>query len=531
MSQITDIFKGAPGLVEISHSLRAQERIYTEVFNDAPLMSRAIAAYFAKEIRRTQSENRQIVLGLISDSTPLFLYQELVRLHQQEALSFKNVVVFLSTEYLMLPPEHIQAHHCILREKLIKHIDIPESQVNYPPIQFSLEEADQHARIYEEKIEKVGGIDIQLMGVGLNGRLTYNEPHSSPFSATRVISLSRSSIGDLEEDFHGVENVPRFAITLGIATLLRAKTIIVFAIGEGKAEICSRIIEEPEHPLLPCSYLQRAPQTIFVMDKPAANLLKRYVCPWSVKGEKGMMLHYDAKLTKKAVFWLAQKLQKPILSLTGEDYHKNGLRQLIQQNDGSFMAVNEQVFCALAETLTVWPGGGAPPHMRDNITRLSVKATHQKRILIFSPHPDDDVICMGATMAKMVQQGHDVHTAYQTSGSNAVFDFDASKNAYFVSELMREFQMKDADLAKSTFDEILNEEKTHAPGTRYSAKMNMVKTLTRRGEARWAALICGLQGDHIHHLDLPFYDKKVPLGPEDIKIVKDLIDSIKPDQI
>ncbi len=504
------------------------ERIPCQVYENAEDAAIAIALYIANAARQKAKKGETLVLGLATGSTPVGIYDELVRMHRYDGLSLANVATFNLDEYFPMNPDELQSYVRFMNEHLFDLVDISRSNVHIPDGRVAAENVSAFCSDYENKIRKLGGIDIQILGIGRTGHVGFNEPGSSKNSRTRMITLDKVTRADAASDFFGEENVPRRAITMGVGTILDAREIFIVAFGEHKAPIVARAVEGEMRSAVSASFLQEHPCARFIMDRAASESLVRSQCPWLVE-----KIGWSVLSIRKAVIWLAQELKKPILKLTEEDYNEEGLQELLAEH-GPAYEINIRVFRHLQSTITGWPGGkpdklkqpGDRPQPHDDI--------FPKRVLVFSPHPDDDVISMGGTLTRLVDQGHDVHVAYQTSGNIAVFDDDAIRFCEFVSEFNRQF---DIDATRTNeleqhIDEFL---RNKSAGQVDSNQVQAIKGLIRRGEARAATRCCGVQGDHLHFLDMPFYEtgkvKKKPLSPEDVQIVVELFIKHKPHQI
>ena len=504
------------------------EKIPCNVFRNAKDASSYVAHQIADTIRQLTAAGKMCVLGLATGSTPVSVYDELVRLHREEGLSFRNVVTFNLDEYFPMQPEALQSYVRFMREHLFDHVDIAPENMHIPDGTQNEENVLEFCRGYEQAINDAGGIDIQLLGVGRTGHIGFNEPGSGRESRTRLITLDIVTRRDAASDFFGEENVPRRAITMGVGTILEARQIYLMAFGEGKASIVAQAIEGEVSKSIAASFLQEHQNAKFVLDEAAAERLTRYRCPW-VLGD----FQWDEAVTRKAVIWLAQHLKKPILKLTAEDYNEEGMQDLLARH-GSAYDINLSVFRYLQSTITGWPGG-KPAHARlPGDRRRSHDDIFPKRILIFSPHPDDDVISMGGTFNRLVDQGHEVHVAYQTSGNIAVFDDDVIRFADFIEEFNETFGLP-SDRSKEILADMQQALKFKLPGQIDSPQVQTTKSLIRRGEARTAARVFGVSAERLHFLEMPFYEtgrvRKKPLGEQDIAITVDLLQKLQPHQI
>lgn len=514
-------------MATISHTPEARqyEKIPTRVFNSSDEASKKVAAEIIDLIREKEKQNEYAVLGLSTGSSPTGVYDELVRMHKEEGFSFKNVITFNLDEYYPMDPQAHQSYVRFMNEHLFDHIDIKKENIHIPDGTIKREEVYRFCREYEEKIEKAGGIDIQLLGIGRTGHIGFNEPGSTKDSLTRLTTLDKFTRQDAASDFFAEENVPRRAITMGVGTILKSKRVVLLAWGEGKAEIIQTAIEGEVTSQVPASFLQEHENSEFILDEAAASELARIKTPWLVRS-----CDWDDALTRNAVVWLSSRIDKPVLKLTDEDYNENGLGELVTEY-GSSYDINIKVFNQLQNTITGWPGG--KPNADDS-ERPERAKPFPKRAILFSPHPDDDIISMGGTFLRLVDQGHDVHVAYQTSGNIAVFDDDALRFADFVRDYSSQF-----DLAESEAEKMLREVRefieSKKPGQVDSDEVKNIKGLIRRGEAKAAARYVGLKDEQIHFMNMPFYEtglvRKKPLSDEDIQITVDLLRKVKPHQI
>lgn len=503
----------------------SREKIPAQIFENSEKASAFVAAEIANLIRTRQQEGKPCVLGLATGSTPTRVYAELIRLHQQEGLSFKNVHTFNLDEYYPMQPTALQSYVRFMNELLFDHIDIPKHQINIPDGTLPKDQVARFCRDYESKINQLGGIDLQVLGIGRTGHIGFNEPGSSEKSLTRMITLDHITRLDAASDFFGEENVPTKAITMGVGTIMRSRRIIMMAWGEGKAPVVNKAVEGPVTDQIPSTFLQHHPDTLVVLDTAAAGHLTRVRMPWLLDS-----VTWDDKLVRKAVVWLCQTVNKPILKLTNNDYMEHGMGDVITEF-GSAYNVNIKVFNQLQHTITGWPGGKPDA---DDSHRPERAKPFPKRAIIFSPHPDDDVISMGGTFIRLVDQGHEVHVAYQTSGNIAVFDDDAVRFADFVRDYNEAFGLS-VDQGKKFYEKVLRDIKNKKPGDPDTAEVLLIKGMIRRGEAKAGCRYTGIPDTQAHFLDMPFYEtgkvKKKPLSEEDISIVAELIRKIKPHQI
>ncbi|HDZ03996.1 hypothetical protein LCGC14_0132600 [marine sediment metagenome] len=491
------------------------EKIHNVIFQDSNEASIQVAHEIATLIKKRQGQKRDCVLGLATGSSPIRVYEELVRMHKEEGLSFKNVVTFNLDEYLPMEPNNIQSYFYFMHEHLFNHVDIPEKNIHIPDGTVSIEKTTAYCLGYERKIKEYGGLDFQLLGIGRTGHVGFNEPGSHFNSGTRVITLDHITRVDAAPSFLGIDNVPRKAITMGISTVRKAKRIVLLGWGQNKANIIKKTIEGEISSHVPATYLQQHDNCTFVLDTGAGSELTRNKTPWLVDA-----CEWTEELRSKAIVWLCENTGKTILSLTDKDYNDNGMADLLATEDA--YDLNIKMFNKLQHTITGWPGG--KPNADD--THRPERATPaKKRVIIFSPHPDDDVISMGGTFDRLVEQGHDVHIVYQTSGNIAVSDTDARKYAEIA------MQINPSDAAKNIIESISEKNETRID----SPEVRNLKGKIRRGESYAATRYMGLQDENVHFLDLPFYEtgtiKKKNLSDADIKIVVDIIKKIKPHQI
>lgn len=501
------------------------EKVPAQVFGDAKTASKYAADEIADLIREKEKKGEQAVLGLATGSTPTQLYDELVRMHRKEGLSFRNVVTFNLDEYYPMEPDSIHSYVHFMNEYLFNHIDIKKENIHIPDGTLDRDKVYQYCQDYEAKIDAFGGIDIQILGIGRTGHVGFNEPGSSINSKTRLIALDSLTILDAASGFFGVENVPRRAITMGVGTILKSGRIFLLAWGEGKADVVQKAIEGEITPQIPATFLQKHENVEFLLDDASSAELTRTKTPWLVGPIK-----WDDHLLRKAVVWLSLYLGKPILKLTDEDYSENGMNDVLT-DIGRAYNVNIRIFNEIQHTITGWPGG--KPNAEDTY-RPERREPHPKRVLIFSPHPDDDVISMGGTFIRLVDQGHEVHVAYQTSGNIAVFDAEAVRFADFVTDYHESFGFENEEIT-SLFTEVRNSIQNKNPGDVDSDEVKIIKGMIRRGEAKAACRYVGIPDENIHFLDLPFYEtgkvRKKPIGPEDIEITKNIIKKVQPHQI
>ena len=498
--------------------IRKFEKVYTNIFTSESSGSMYVAREIENCIREKQKFGELCILGITTGKSPVGVFRALVEIHKKENLSFRNVVVFSLDEFFPISPKEQQSRNWLIHESLLDHVDILPENIHIPDSTLPLDKVAAFCRDYEAKIEEYGGLDLLFLGTGVQGQLGFNEPGSYTNTRTRLVALGNESRQAVSSIFYGIDNVPRKAITMGLGTILKAKRIILMAWGEEKATVIKDIVEGEENSATPATCLQKHPNIEVVVDEGASQELTRVKTPWLV----GTCL-WPERFIRTAVLWLCRKVDKPILKLTYQDYIDNRLGQLLEATGQTYDMINIQVFNDLQHTISGWPGG--KPNADDS-TRPERATPYPKRVLIFSPHPDDDVISMGGTFIRLIAQGHDVHVAYQTSGNIAVLDdivlqtLDTARECGFV------------DRYNEVQEIINNKKKVEAE----PIELRRLKGSIRRAEAKAACRQMGLTDpSHVHFLNLPFYEtggvKKGLLTDKDIQIVVDLLREIKPHQI
>jgi len=501
------------------------EKVPVSIFSDAEVASELVAKQVAALIREKAAKEEMCVIGFIAGATAVGVYEHLTYLHKYEGLSFKNVIAFNIDEYYPLAKSELQSRYKYLHEYLFDEVDILPENIHLIPGDLKKMDISGFCRDYEQKIKDVDGIDLQLLGLDSRGQIGANEPGSMFNSQTRLITLDYATRMSAANNFFGEENVPDFCITMGIETIMSAKRIIMMAWGEGKAKVVSKMVEGPITEMMPSSILQKHPNASFIFDTVAASELTRIKTPWLTGA-----VRWSDKLIRKAVFWTCEKLDKPILKLTERDYNDSGLGELIAER-GPANKINIKVFNDLQHTITGWPGG--KPNA-DDTTRPERATPEHKRVVVFSPHPDDDVISMGGTLARLSEHGHKVHVAYQVSGNIAVFDDEVIRFLDFIRDIAP-FYKWDEEKADDAYHDALKFFHHKRPGQIDLATIAAAKTAIRQGEARSACRYLGIPEDRIHFLNMPFYEtgtiKKKPIGQEDIQIIEKLLQDVKPHQI
>jgi glucosamine-6-phosphate deaminase len=495
------------------------EKLHTVTFKNSNEASLLIAREICDLIKSKQEKKKNCVIGFATGSSPTKVYQEIIRIHKEESLSFYNVIAFNLDEYYPIEKDDNNSYHHFMNENLFDHIDIPKENINIPSGEISEKEIKKFCSSYEKKIDKNGGIDIQLLGIGRTGHIGFNEPGSHFNSITRLITLDHTTRFDASKSFNGIENVPSKALTMGIRTIFNSKRIIMMAWGIQKSHIVKKSVENNITSLIPTTYLQNHKNTTLVLDKECSSELTRFKTPWLVGP-----CDWSDVMKRKAIVWLCEITEKSILKLTDEDYNKNGLSDLLAL-EGSSYELNIKMFNHFQNTISGWPGG--KPNSDDS-TRPERKNPNPKRVIIFSPHPDDDVISMGGTFDRLVSQGHEVHIAYQASGNVAVSDHDALKFIEVSSDMF-------AGDSNSKIKPLIKELKNKKPDKIDSPEVRHLKGFIRKREAIAATRYIGIPDSNTHFMNLPFYEtgriKKNPPSKKDILMTASLINKIKPHQI
>lgn len=504
---------------------RRFENVNTIVYKNSFFASKAVAKEIANLIKVKQSQKQSCILGLATGSSPKGLYAELVRLHKEEGLSFKNVVSFNLDEYYPMEPDSVHSYVRFMNEFLFNHIDILPENCHNPNGTLSKASLTEYCDEYEARIKDLGGIDLQILGIGGNGHIGFNESGSLKNSKTRLVALDHITRIAASRDFGSLSKTPRTAITLGVKKIMEAKRVILMAWGERKSDIIKASVEGQETNQVPASYLQEHSNATFVLDQEAASKLTRVNSPWLVDKIK-----WTDKLIRKAVLRLALKINKPILMLTDADYIEHGMSDLLADS-GPAYDINIKIFNSLQYTITGWPAG--KPNA-DDANRPERAEPIKKRVLIFSPHPDDDIISMGGTFKRLKKQGHEVHVGYQTSGNIAVADDEVLRFANFVIDYNNKFDIK-SEKANSIFNKSQKFLENKKGSEIDIQEVRYIKGLIRKGEARATCHYVGIPDNQIHYMELPFYEtgtiRKKPIGEIDIQITMDLIEKIKPHQI
>lgn len=511
--------------VEYSEISR-MEKIHTDIFASSMEGAAHVADQVEKEIKAAQHEGRYYVMALGTGLSLTPIYKELQRRCEAKQLSFRNVVVFNAYEYYPVQKESSLKSINQLKERFLDHVDIDPQNIFTLDGSVAQDAVQDTCHLYEKRIKTFGGLDIALLGIGRMGNIAANEPGSGIQSITRLILIGNTSREEMENSFGTNEQVPPCSLTMGIATLLSAKSVYLTAWGDEKAEIMQKVVEGNITDTLPASFLQTHPNANVILDLSAASHLTRIKHPWLVTN-----CEWTDKLVRSALVWLCQKLHKPILKLTNKDYNENGLSELLALYGSAYNA-NIKIFNDLQHTITGWPGG--KPNADDTYRPERAKP-FPKRVIVFSPHPDDDVISMGGTIRRLVQQKHEVHVAYETSGNIAVGDEEVTRFMHFINGFNQIFaDSKDSVISKKY--QKIKEFFAHKKESDFDTRdILTIKGLIRRGEARTACTFNEIPLNRVHFLDLPFYEsgkiEKLPMTEKDVEIVRALLQEVKPHQI
>ena len=502
------------------------EKIPADIYESAEEGANHIACEIAQLIRDKQKAGRFCVLALPGGNSPRNVYSALIRMHKEEGLSFRNVIIFNLYEYYPLTADAINSNLNALKEMFLDHVDIDKQNIFSPDGTIPKDTIFEYCRLYEQRIESFGGLDAVLLGIGRVGNIGFNEPGSRLNSTTRLILLDNDSRNEASKMFGSIESTPISSITMGVSTILAAKKIFLMAWGDDKAKMVKECIEGAVTDTIPASYLQTHNNAHVIIDLSAAGNLTRIHRPWLVTS-----CEWNDKLIRSAIVWLCQLTGKPILKLTNKDYNENGLSELLALF-GSAYNVNIKIFNDLQHTITGWPGG--KPNADDTYRPERAKP-YPKRVVVFSPHPDDDVISMGGTIRRLVEQKHDVHVAYETSGNIAVGDEEVIRFLHFINGFNQIFNNSEDKVITDKYAEIRKFLKEKKDGDIDTRDILTIKGLIRRGEARTACTYNNIPLDHCHFLDLPFYEtgriQKGPLTEADVEIVRNLLREVKPHQI
>ena len=489
------------------------ERVAVRIFDETDKLAADVARRIVELIQRNQESGRPTVLGLPTGSTPIGVYHELIRLHRDEGIDFSSVITFNLDEYYPMPPDSLQSYHRFMHENLFDHLNIDPANIHIPSGSIERDEVERHCAHYEEEIAAAGGIDLMLLGIGRSGHIGFNEPGSSDEDRTRLIVLDEITRKDAASDFFEEKYVPREAITMGVGTIMEAREVILMATGEHKAPIVRRAVEEPQNNHVSATYLQDHPNAWFYLDRAAASDLTREQTPWLVK-----QVSWNFEMATRAVIWLSEQEGKAIPHLGVADFQRHHLHDLIHSFDGV------DVLC-----LQVFE------HLRQKIWYTDQLPVN-KKVILFSPHPDDDVISMGGMLGKLVRNGNDVTVAYMTNGSVAVFDQDVRRHIRFVEMSYEVLTGENPDSGlMSRSDEIQHTLEVKQPGEVDSDAVQKIKAYIRYTEAIAAIEVMGLSEKNARFLDLPFYKtgrvKKDPIGADDVRIIVSLFEELAPDEV
>ncbi|MEO6330786.1 MAG: glucosamine-6-phosphate deaminase [Ginsengibacter sp.] len=501
------------------------EKIAVKIFPSPKEGSQYVANVIASLIKEKAEKKEKCVIGLATGSTPKTLYAELVHMHKNEGLSFKNVITFNLDQYYPMEADALNSYHYFMRKYLFEQTDIDPDNYFLPDGMLPKEQVKEHCLEYERKIEEAGGIDLQILGIGNNGHIGFNEPGSPVYSKTRLVTLDNSTRIANSQEFENLSQVPRMAITMGINTIMKSRQIILMGWGHTKAPVIKRSVENIATEEIPASLLQNHDNCAFVLDQPAASELTRFKYPW-LTGE----CEWTPAMIKNAVVNLALKLDKPVLSLTDIDYNDYGLSDLLVEK-GDAYEINLEVYYMLRDSITGWPGG---KKNTKNTAHPERSEPFPKKVLLFSPHPDDDIISMGGTFMRLHDQGHEVHVGYQTSGNIAVTDEFLTRFIDFAVGFENIFGIDDTK-SKKILDDATIFLQNKRSSEKDTGEIRDIKGLIRRCEARATCKYVGLKDEQIHFLNLPFYEtgtiEKNPMGEEDVKLTVNLLKEIRPHQV
>ncbi len=485
-----------------------REKIRVVIVDEHTEFARIIAQRIADLIRDRAAHGQRAVLGLATGSTPIEIYRELIRMHQEEGLDFSSVVTFNLDEYYPMKPDSIHSFRRYMDENLFDSVNIPPENIHFPRGDVPRDRIEDEAARYEEMIREAGGIDLQILGIGKTGHIGFNEPGSGFESRTRVIALDTLTRRDAAPDFFGEENVPLEAITMGVATIMEAKEIVLLATGEHKAAIIRRAVEGPISPDVAATYLQKHPNATVYVDGAASAELTRIATPWVVSE-----VQWTRELEIRALIWLSETTGKSLLKLDALDYREHHLSSLLARY-GSPGPLNGEVFNALLAKV-----------------RGKSRLPSGERIIVFSPHPDDDVISMGGMLNKLHQNGNDIIVAYQTSGNIAVFDHEVRRYLDFLRRVDRDFDLEGHGVLKLA-EQVEQWFAQRKPGEIDPPALQGIKKVIREAEAVSGIETFGMHRDQARFLNLPFYQtgkvKKDPIGPEDVRITLELLEEHRP---
>ncbi|PTY02657.1 glucosamine-6-phosphate deaminase [Verrucomicrobia bacterium LW23] len=527
---------------------RQREKLDVTIHSTAAEASISLAREIASLIRNRAAEGKRLVLGLATGSTPVPVYRELIRMHREEGLSFANVFTFNLDEYYGIAREHPESYWSFMHQQLFNHIDLPAEQLHIPNGTLPRAEVFAACHAYEERIAELGGLDLQVLGIGRTGHIGFNEPGSGRNSRTRLVTLDALTRRDAERDFPGEDKVPRHAITMGVGTIMQARRIVMLAWGEAKARVVAQAVEGEPRESLPASFLQHHPNVTVMLDSAAAAELTRIKLPWLVGP-----VEWTPPMAHRAVTWLAANVQRPLLKLLDEHYAEHGMADLLTAQGPAYQ-LNIQHFNDVQHTITGWPGGKAGA---DDTHRPEKATPYPKRVLVIAPEPSDEMLGMGGTLTRLVEQGHILTVAYLTSGSLAVPDEEAEMAAELINAYAKERgagiagdvatapqtgiaacgAATDAPAAASATAQAAATATATGPATSAStsADTRRLKAVIRRGEARQALRCAGVSPAAARFLDLPFYERgryrQFFPGEDDVAALSQLIGEVAPHQI
>lgn len=499
-----------PMSASTAKAIRGTE-VPTYVFDSSELASTHVAQQVANTIRQRNALGHYAVLGLVAGSTPIGIYRELIRMHHEEKLDFSRVITFNVNEYYGLDGDQQQCFGNWMHRNFFDHINIPTGNIHLFDTSIVAAEVEEHCHRFEVAIHKCGGIDLLILGVGGNGSIGFNEPYTSKKSRTRLATLDSTTRSAASSDFYSEASVPLQGLTLGLATIMQAKKILLVAFGDHKTKVVKRTVEDPISDAVPASWLRNHHDIALLIDSAASADLNYIATPWIRSS-----IDWDQTLIKRAVLWLCEQRNKALLKLDSEDFRAEGLHQLLRLH-GPAQSLCHKVFKWMMDTIEYHPGGREP-----------------QRILCFSPHPDDDVISMGGTLIRLLEDEHELHIAYMTSGNIAVFDHDAYRFSNLLTELNRQFEI-DTEKSPKLEKQVVDSLREKRPGQGDTPEVLRFKQLIRWSEAKAAARVIGCEESRLHFLDLPFYRTgvidKLPPTQEDFSLVRQLIEQLDPQQI
>lgn len=506
--------------------LTRMEKVSTDIFASIDEGAKHIADGIERALKAKKEEGKFLTIAMGTGTSLTPIYEELVRRHTEKGLSFKNMVVFNGYEYFPLAKDSKISSLAQLKQRFLDKVDVEPQNVFSLDGTIPQDAVNEYCRLYEQRIQTFGGLDFALFGIGRNGNIAVNEPGSSLASNTRIILVDNLSREEMTNSFANGEQVPPCCLTMGMGTILKARKVYVVAWGEEKASIVKTAVEDKVSDAVPASFLQTHSNADMVIDLGAAAELTRIKHPWLVT-----TCQWTDKLVRSALVWLCGVTHKPILKLTNKDYNDHGLSELLALYGSAYNA-NIKIFNDLQHTITGWPGG--KPNADDTYRPERAKP-FPKRIIVFSPHPDDDVISMGGTIQRLVNQGHDVHICYETSGDIAVNDEEVTRFMHFVNGFNQLFINDKDEVIKKMYKDIKAFLQQKKDGDMDTVEVRTIKGLIRRGEARTACTYNKIPLDHVHFLDLPFYEsgkvEKLPMTEKDVEIVRDMLKTVKPHEV